>query len=193
MALKTGSSAEAFTLAWPCLPLQAFAERPLKFLLCEPHLFKRRRAGRVRLDQGESRRIGFAREPGGIVVPPLVLEGIIGGLGGVARARLRAGRAGELPGLADDLIEWALSCPGTAPDVLTGLDRAPLSKEARVAPRIPPSTGERDDLLASVSQLAVAIGYEKLTVTRIRTVAKVSRKAFDAHFEGVEDCFVAAL
>ena len=137
----------------------------------------------------------FARAPSGIVVPPLVLEGIIGGLGGVARARLRTDKSSELPGLADELSEWVLSYPGTAAEALIGLDGRSLSKETEVARgrRVWPSTGERDDLLASVSQLAVAIGYERLTITRIRTVAKVSRKAFDAHFEGVEDCFVAAL
>jgi AcrR family transcriptional regulator len=135
----------------------------------------------------------FARMPGGIVVPPLVVEGILGGLAGVARTRVRAGREGELAGLGDELMRWALSYPGTPTNVLVGLDGQSLLEGAELERDASLPLGERGDLIASVIQLAVAIGYEKLTITRIRIAAKVSRKGFDANFEGVEDCFVAAL
>jgi AcrR family transcriptional regulator len=144
----------------------------------------------------------FARAPGGIVVPPLVVEGIVGGVAGVARARLLAGREAELPGLGDELLEWALSYTGTSTDALARLDSQPFSSNGELE-SLPPGSaggkrallpsGDRAMLLVSVAQLAVAIGYDKLTVTRIRTGAKVSRKSFDAHFGGVEDCFLAAL
>jgi len=50
----------------------------------------------------------FARAPDGVVVAPLVVKGIVAGVHGVARARLLAGRADELPGLADELATAAL-------------------------------------------------------------------------------------
>lgn len=54
----------------------------------------------------------------------------------------------------------------------------------------------RDDralVLSAIAKLVVAQGYEGLTVPRIRTAAGVSRRNFDTYFEGVEDCFLAAL
>jgi AcrR family transcriptional regulator len=144
----------------------------------------------------------FARAPGGIVVPPLVVEGIVGGVAGVARARLLIGREDELPELGGELIEWALSYTGAPAHAVARLDGQSLSASVGVE-SLPPgapggrggslSSGERGMLLASVAQLAVAIGYERLTITRIRIGAKVSRKTFDEHFESVEDCFLAAL
>jgi AcrR family transcriptional regulator len=144
----------------------------------------------------------FARAPDGIVVPPLVVEGIVGGVAGVARARLLTGREAELPGLGGELLEWALSYTGTSSDALTRLDGRSLSSNGGLESLSPGGAGgrraslppgDRAMLLASVAQLAVAIGYDKLTITRIRTGARVSRKSFDANFDGVEDCFLAAL
>src|ERR1039458_5809339 len=50
----------------------------------------------------------FAGAPDPVPVPPLVFKGIVAGVHRVARAQLLAGRAHELPGLVDELLEWML-------------------------------------------------------------------------------------
>lgn len=140
----------------------------------------------------------FARAPDRIEVPPILVEGIAAGVEGVVRTRLLAGRERELPDLVDDLIEWALCFRNEAAAEVTRLDgrSAPI-------PSCPPgengsSNGrvvgdERERILAAVAKLAAVDGYGELTVTRIRSEAGVSRRCFDAHFEGVADCFLTAL
>lgn len=167
-----------------------------RFALIEAHaagpaaLEQARRAERTfEAMLGES----FARAPGGVVVPPLVIEGIVGGVAGVTRARLLSGRESELPVLGDELMEWALSYAGKPAAALAALDGQSVWRNTRFEPLVTPGTGDRSALLASVAELAAANGYGKLTVTRIRVHAKVSRKVFDAHFDSVESCFLAAL
>lgn len=138
----------------------------------------------------------FARAPRGIVVPPLVVEGMVATVIRLVRGRILSGREHELPGLIDGLREWALCCPDAGAAELAELDSRPVSpKPASQAP--PVSSGSPDDdravILAAVAKLATADGYEKLTIPRIRGKAGVSRRKFNSHFDGVEDCFVAAL
>lgn len=196
----------------PLLLFDAFAreleEKPntARFALVEAYA-----AGPVALEQarraertfegmvGES----FARAPSGIVVPPLVVEGMVAGIARVARGRLTAGKELELPGLAGEMMEWALCYPGESANSLAELDLGSVWRNTRLQPIVAPSgpggeemwptTGDRALLLSSVAALAVADGYSNLTVTRIRSGAGVSRKVFDTYFDGVEDCFVAAL
>jgi AcrR family transcriptional regulator len=52
---------------------------------------------------------------------------------------------------------------------------------------------ERSLVLSAAAKLAAREGYEALTVPRIRAAAGVSRKAFDAHFDGVDSCFLDAV
>jgi AcrR family transcriptional regulator len=147
----------------------------------------------------------FARAPGEVAVPQLVIEGIVAGAERVARARLiRGGK--ELPSLGDRLTEWALSYRGEAAALLVDLDRRCVPEAPRSGSSPVPSSGTRNEkdgarsapddralLLSAVAKLAAARGYEHLTPPRIRTVAGVSRRNFDAHFDGVEACFLAAL
>ncbi len=127
---------------------------------------------------------------------PLVVTGIVAGLARVARARLLAGRADELPGLARELSEWALSlsCPRRAMlDVLGGA--APihgLGPRLRATdPREP--SDERARILHATALLAAQEGYWQLRIPRIRAQASVSRASFDEHFESLQSCFVCAL
>jgi AcrR family transcriptional regulator len=139
----------------------------------------------------------FAGAPDPVPVPPLIVKGIVAGVHRVARARLLAGRAHELPGVADELLEWMLCF--RSQDAAT-LER-PGNASAPVAPGAatlaPHDRGVREDererILEAVARLAAAEGYRQLTVPRIRSVAGVSRKRFDEHFEDIQGCFVAAL
>lgn len=145
-------------------------------------------------------RDGFAQGPDKILLPPLLAKGIVAGVAGVARGRLLAGREDELPDLAEELMEWALCFRSAASeeferprDPFASMQAAAkLATGEACAERTAPGD-ERALILSAVAKLAaVADGYRQLTVPRIRTVAGVSRKSFDAHFDDVRDCFLAA-
>jgi AcrR family transcriptional regulator len=143
----------------------------------------------------------FARAPGGSEVSPLFLGGIVAGVSSVTRARLLAGNEREMPALSDQLLEWALSYRDEAAGGLTELDqRSSLVSVSPEPTAIRPGAGAKhareDDrtlILTAVAKLAASEGYPDLTVPRIRAAAGVSRRNFDANFEGVKDCFLAAL
>jgi AcrR family transcriptional regulator len=141
----------------------------------------------------------FARAPDRIVVPPLVVKGIVAGVHRVARAQLLAGRAHELPGLADELLEWALCFRCQDATALGQLDDPPAPAQPGTAAHAMHGGdgGMRGDdrtrILDAVAWLAAEEGYWQLTVPRIRVAARVSRKRFDQHFEDVQGCFIAAL
>jgi AcrR family transcriptional regulator len=137
----------------------------------------------------------FVRAPDGILVPPLVVEGMVAGIARVVRTRFVTGRDQELPGLVDELREWAMCYP-VKQDGLAELDSRSVATRS-VSDRPLLSAGALDSdravILAAVAKLAAAGGYDNLTIPRIRKGAGVSRRSFDAHFDSVEDCFIAVL
>lgn len=52
---------------------------------------------------------------------------------------------------------------------------------------------EREAILSATTKLAMSDGYWRLNVSDIRKRAGVSRAAFAAHFDGVDDCYLAAV
>jgi AcrR family transcriptional regulator len=139
----------------------------------------------------------LARAPDGIVVPLMVIEGMMAGIARVARNRLRAGRQGELAGMEEEVMEWLMSFTSDLAGELAELDLGSLlGNPAIVAADVGPSpSGDRATILAAVGKLVSSDGYKysDLTVPRIRRGAGVSRRIFDAHFDDVEECFLAAL
>jgi AcrR family transcriptional regulator len=151
----------------------------------------------------------FARAPGGIVVPGLVVEGMTAGVAHVARTRLLLGdesglaRLGEEEEEEEEVVEWMLCYPGRSADKLEGLDLQLIWRDTRLLPLTSTSgsgegeawakTGDRALILASVAELTAADGYSQLTVERIRRNAGVTRAVFKSNFEGIEDCFIAAM
>ena len=159
----------------------------------------------------------FAGAPDAVPVPSLVVQGIAAGVHRVARTHLLAGREHALPGLTDELLEWMLCFRSAAAVDLGRLDRPPVPSQgapARISyRRLAVSDGDGDNgddgshdgagdddgdndrarILDAVARLAAAEGYRQLTVTRIRLAAGVSRRRFDAQFDGVHECFSGAL
>jgi AcrR family transcriptional regulator len=140
----------------------------------------------------------FARSPGGALVPPMVIEGMMAGVARVARNRLLAGRQAELPGMEAEVMEWVMCFPSEFVDGLGGLDQGvmlgnPGTTTERVVSSQP--AGDRAAILAAVGKLVAADGYKyrDLTVPRIRSGAGVSRRTFDGYFDDVEECFLATL
>ncbi len=132
--------------------------------------------------------------------PSLVIEGIVAGLVGIARTRLLNSRETELSGLIDGLLDWAFCYQSEAAGALAEPDLRISPALSVFGSTVSPADAngqapgdERALILSAVAKLAAAEGYPELTIPRIRAVAGVSRRSFDASFDSVEDCFVAAL
>lgn len=145
----------------------------------------------------------FARPPDGVLMPPMVIEGMVAGIASVSRSRLLAETLSELSAASGDLIEWAASYPGEAAAELATLDRQAIWRDTTLEPlagphsledgELWPSSGDRALILAATAELAAKHGYAKLTAPRIRSAAAVSRRKFEAYFDDLEDCYLAAL
>lgn len=145
----------------------------------------------------------LARPPQGIVIPPLVVEGIVAGATRVVSDWLVGGMRGEVPGTSSALMEWALCYADERSVALEELDRRSMAGSSRSESTklssaesgcVPSSAeGDRGLILAAVAKLTVIEGYAALTVPKIRRTAGVSRRAFDSSFRDVDDCFTAAL
>ena len=79
-----------------------------------------------------ARKNGSGPTPNAAPTTDLTVKVILGGIREVTAARLRQGRAGELPGLADELTAWAASYPVKLP---AGLQGAPPAKTRARPPR----------------------------------------------------------
>jgi AcrR family transcriptional regulator len=142
----------------------------------------------------------FAREPSGVAVPPLVVEGIVGGLVQVARERILTGRTAHLESEIEELTTWALSLADPVAAALMDLDRQPVWRNTALEPLArasnawaPGGSGDRALILKATAEMAAEKGYSQLTAPRIRSAAHVSRSKFDAYFDDVEDCYLNAV
>jgi AcrR family transcriptional regulator len=136
----------------------------------------------------------FALADGGSQLPPLVVKGIVAGGVRVARARLLSGHPRQLTLDGEELMDWALSFCDDAVIRLRGIGGSEVGPGGEgVLGRGPQPGDERTLILLATIRLVCEEGYNELTVPRIRAAAGVSRRSFDAHFEGVADCFLAAL
>jgi AcrR family transcriptional regulator len=59
-------------------------------------------------------------------------------------------------------------------------------------PRTLVAENQRERLLNGVVEAVAEHGYNATTISRIAAAAKISRRTFYEHFEGKEDCFLAA-
>jgi len=130
----------------------------------------------------------FSHAPDSPGVSSVVTEAIVAGITGVARQHILSGKRRTPPHLADELVEWALSCHDRA----VGPYPTPPSIPARTPATTQPGTSDRDLSLAAVAKLASAEGYAHLTVPRIRVAAGISRQRFLGEFSGVDECLSAA-
>jgi AcrR family transcriptional regulator len=142
----------------------------------------------------------LARAPGGVAVPPMVIEGMMTGVARVVRNRLLAGHRGDLPSMEGTMMEWVMCFPSEAAAGLAELDLTamyvnPAAAREAVVNVTPSTTGDRATILAAIGKLVAVDGYRyrDLTVPRIRSGAGVSRRVFDAYFDDAEECFLAAL
>jgi AcrR family transcriptional regulator len=145
----------------------------------------------------------LARTPTGVVVPPLIVQGMVAGVATVSRSRMLSGRVADLANVGGELVDWAMCYPDRTAAELSRLDSQSVWKDTTLEPvtgllanedgEPRSSTGDRALILTAVIRLAAAKGYAGLTAPRIRSAAGVSRRKFDAYFDDLEDCYLAAL
>ena len=144
----------------------------------------------------------FARGPDGVAVPPLVIEAMVAGVTSVSRGHLLCGRVESFLAASEELVEWALAHVDPVAVELADLDRQSLWRDTTLEPLPPssldaeepwPATGDRALILKALADLVAQHGYAKLTAARVRSAASVSRRKFDAYFDSLDDCYLAAL
>jgi AcrR family transcriptional regulator len=125
-------------------------------------------------------------------VPPQASHAFLGAALRMLREPLLDGRPEEVHDRADPFVGWLLAVRDERLARVWTIDGRyrPLS----VAKALPAPAIRLDHhfLLAAALKLAAIDGYKSLTVPAIRREAGVPRRSFDRHFEGVEDCFLAA-
>jgi AcrR family transcriptional regulator len=128
-----------------------------------------------------------------VQLPAPVVRGIAGGIWQVARRRLLEGRPQELPGLAGELLDWALSC--RSPVAAELLADPPPVASISGAPR-PAARGRRDEhrlILRTTAELAGREGYPRVSTGRIAHEAGVPEATVIERYGSREGCFLAAL
>jgi AcrR family transcriptional regulator len=132
---------------------------------------------------------------------PHLVAGIAAGTTRVLRKTTSAGRAAELPGMAEELVDWMLSL---AQPELRALAATPSGASIPdwVEPHSSPTSGyseseggddDRSKILHAAVELAGSDGYAGLTASRISAQAGVSRRAFTLSFRDVRQCFLEAI
>jgi AcrR family transcriptional regulator len=144
----------------------------------------------------------------------LTVKIILGGIREVTAARLRKGRAGELPGLADQLTSWAASYP---PKLPAGLDRSsPASRRGgkteppelaseralRAEGRLPSGRhdlprqfivkSQRERIVDATAAIVATKGLAGLTIPEIARRASVSHQTFYEMYPTKHDAFLGA-
>jgi AcrR family transcriptional regulator len=145
-----------------------------------------------------------------VKVSPPIVRAIVAGVKGVVYRRVRAGRSEELPGVVDELVDWAMSYQRepseTARRAITASElprpkRAEDSaaKEHRPGWDEPPDSrrskaglNQRERIVRAAARVAVERGYETLSIPTITSTAGVSNQTFYEHFASKREAFMAA-
>jgi AcrR family transcriptional regulator len=125
-------------------------------------------------------------------------QGIVAGVERVIRTKLSDDVAHQLPRLAGELADWVLYVRGIQESIGAEPQPKPKVKPEASSRQDPAFTifeeigGDRGRVLSAVAKLSGVCGYWSLTPSLLRREAGVSRRTFDALFEGVEDCYLEA-
>jgi AcrR family transcriptional regulator len=143
----------------------------------------------------------------------LTVKIILGGIREVTAARLREGRTGELPGLADQLTAWAASYPPKLPAGLEGSSASrrrgkteppELASERalRAEGRLPSGRhdlprqfivkSQRERIVDATAAIVATKGLAGLTIPEIARRANVSHQTFYEMYPTKHDAFLGA-
>jgi len=153
----------------------------------------------------------FDHSPSELQVSEMTVRAIVAGIRGVTYRRVRGGRPEDLPGLVEELADWALRfqepdseatrraiaaserepvevSPGDQSDDAqkAGWDEPPDSPNSRA------SLTQRERIVRAAAKVGVERGYEALSIPAISGAAGVSNQTFYEHFASKRDAFLAA-
>jgi AcrR family transcriptional regulator len=157
----------------------------------------------------------YARRDGNAQAQPtdLTIKFILGGIREVTAARLREGRAGELPEIADELAAWAACYPRRLP---RGLEAPPATPEGsaggggpqasararRAEGRLPSGRSDlprkvivksqRERIVDATAAIVAERGLAALTIPEIARRANVSNQTFYDIYSSKHEAFLGA-
>jgi AcrR family transcriptional regulator len=149
----------------------------------------------------------FDHSPSEHRVSAVTVRAIVAGIRGVAYRHLRSGRGAQLPGLVEELVDWALYYQRKESAVVARATKAaekPLAKpppppsdepgweEPPDSPRSRSELSQRDRIVRAAAHAVVENGYQALSIPAISGAAGVSNQTFYEHFKNKRDPFLAA-
>jgi AcrR family transcriptional regulator len=151
-------------------------------------------------------RQSFEHSPAKGEVSARTIRAIAAGIRGVVYRRLRTGKVEELPGLVDELVDWALEYQrpdGDAVRLAAAAAAKPLAacadeddgldwREPPDSPRSRTELTQRERIVRAVGQLVVEKGFETLSIPAISAKAGTSNQTFYEHFSNKREAFLAA-
>jgi AcrR family transcriptional regulator len=152
----------------------------------------------------------FEHSPAPREVSPIAVRAIVAGIRGVVYRRLRAGRQEDLPGLVEELVDWALryqepdkeavasACAAAALPVepalqdLDGEEEKPDWTEPPDSALSRAELTQRERIVRAAARVVVQKGYEALSIPTISATAGTSNQTFYEHFRNKREPFIAA-
>ena len=151
----------------------------------------------------------FDHSPSPTPVSPLTVRAIVAGIRGVAYRRLRRREEAQLPGVSEQLVDWALGYQAEPSEAVARAMRAaaeppaptsspagegslPGWEEPTDSPRSRELLSSRERTYRAAAKLAVEHGYAALSIPAISAAAAISNKTFYKEFESKRDAFLAA-
>jgi AcrR family transcriptional regulator len=151
----------------------------------------------------------FDHSPSKIEVSPVTVRAIVAGIRGVTYRRLRAGEPEQLPGLVEELVDWALSyqqpdsaalglameaaAQPVAVETPVGVEEPkPDWEEPPDSARSKEALTQRERIVRAAARVVVERGYEALSIPAISAAAGTSNQTFYEHFENKREAFLAA-
>lgn len=151
-------------------------------------------------------RQSFDHSPEARPMPETTVRAVVGGIRGVAYRRLRSGRHAELPGLSEELVDWALGYQKadtmrvqqamkaaarplpklSGQEETVPWDEPPESKLSRA------SLSQRERIIRGTARVVVENGYGALSIPAISGAAGVSNQTFYEFFTSKREAFLAA-
>ena|GEM_PF-73073 len=135
----------------------------------------------------------FNVAPDGIKLPPLAPRAIVGGGRHVTVTRLRQGREAELPGLTDELLDWASAYRSPAARRLTTRQLPSRGRVSVTPARFLSGDDNRSRALDALVHLTLDEGFGELRDSQIAQFAGMSTGTFHKQFPDKEECFLTIL
>jgi AcrR family transcriptional regulator len=129
------------------------------------------------------------RSPERAGMPPDLARVVLGGLRKVIQTRLYTGREQELPQMASELMDWALSY--RTPPVALRRPRPPVPVAPHAAPR--DGSDPHRPIIDAVTEVVTERGYRHATIAEIAGRASITLSTFHQCFDDKQSAYLAAL